>query len=195
MDRLQQALDRFDAENARDPNLEIADGAGHPRELLYARRLTEWVLQLAPQASESLRLAARCQHLCRWKIPRDSHPRTRAGYLRWRNELQQFHARRSAEILRELGYGEETVERVRALNLKENFPADAESRVLEDALCLVFLEFQLADLAGKTAEDKMINAVQKAWQKMTPLAREKALALPLGEKERKLIERALQPPA
>ena len=40
--------------------------------------------------------------------------------------------------------------------------------MLEDALCLVFLEYQLADLAAKTAEDKTINALQKSWQKMTP---------------------------
>jgi hypothetical protein len=193
MDRLQQALDRFDAENARDPNIEIADGAGYPRELLYARRLTAWVLKLAPAASENLRLAARCQHLCRWMIPRRSQPLTRAGYLRWRNELKQFHARRAEEILREVGYETEVIDRVRALNLKENFPADAESRVLEDALCLVFLEFQFAELAGRTAEDKIINAVQKTWQKMTPAAHELALALPLGAKESELIQRALRP--
>jgi hypothetical protein len=197
MERLQQALDRFDAENARDPNLEIAGGAGYPRELLYARRLTRWVLRLAPDASESLRLAARSQHLCRWMIPRDTQPATRAGYLRWRNELKQFHARRAAEILRELGYDDAMIERVRALNLKQNFPGDPECRILEDALCLVFLEFQFAALAAKTPPDKIINAVQKSWQKMTPAAREQALALPLGAKEKALIERALAllPPA
>ncbi len=162
------------------------------RELLYARRLTEWVLKLAPEASQSLRLAARCQHLCRWMIPRETQPMTRAGYLRWRNELKHFHARRAAEILREVGYGPEIIDRVRDLNLKKNFPADSESRILEDALCLVFLEFQFANLARKTAEDKLVNAVQKTWLKMTPAARERALALPLGAKERGLIERALR---
>ncbi|MGA2177330.1 MAG: DUF4202 domain-containing protein [Verrucomicrobiota bacterium] len=192
MDRLQQALDRFDAENARDPNVEMAGGAGYPRELLYARRLTDWVLKLAPEASEGLRLAARCQHLCRWMIPRETQPLTRAGYLRWRNELKQFHARRSAGILREAGYSAEMIDRVRDLNLKKNFPEDPESRILEDALCLVFLEFQFAGLARKTDEDKILNAVRKTWQKMTPAARERALALPLGAKERELIQRALR---
>jgi hypothetical protein len=172
--------------------MEIAGGAGYPRELLYSRRLTDWVLKLSPEASESLRLAARCQHLCRWMIPRETQPMTRAGYLRWRNELKEFHARRSAEILREVGYPEEIIEQVRALNLKRHFPDDPQSRVLEDALCLVFLEFQFADLAGKTPLAKVINAVQKTWQKMTPAARERALALPLGKKERDLMARALR---
>jgi hypothetical protein len=90
-----------------------------------------------------------------------------------------------------VGYGEEMIAKVRDLDLKKNFPADAESRVLEDALCLVFLEFQLAALARRTAEDKLINAVRKSWEKMTDAARERALALPLGLAERRLIEHAL----
>jgi hypothetical protein len=192
MGAFEKAIERFDAENARDPNLESDGGVQHPRELLYALRLTDWVLKLAPAASESLRLAARCQHICRWTIPRETYPMTRAGYLRWRNDLKQFHARKSSEILREAGYGEEMIDKVRDLNLKKNFPADTESRILEDALCLVFLEFQFADLARKTAEDKIINAVQKTWQKMTPAAHEHALALPLGPEEKRLIQRALE---
>jgi len=192
MDAFEKAIERFDAENARDPNLESAGGIQYPRELLYARRLTDWVLKLAPEASESLRLAARCQHICRWMIPRESYPMTRAGYLRWRNDLKQFHARKSAEILREAGYEKEIVDKVSDLNLKKNFPAEAESRILEDALCLVFLQFQFADLARKTAPGKIINAVQKTWQKMTPAAHEQALALPLRPEEKGLIQQALK---
>jgi hypothetical protein len=191
MDAFQKAIERFDAENGRDPNIEVEGGVPQPRELLYARRLTEWVLRLAPEASESLRLAARCQHICRWVIPRESFPMSRLGYLRWRNELKQFHAKKSEAILRDAGYGEETIAKVRDLNLKKNFPADAEGRVLEDALCLVFLEYQLAALARKTTEEKLINAVRKSWEKMTDAARQRALALPLGPAERQLIERAL----
>ena len=121
MDFFQKAIERFDAENGRDPNAEIDGGVPHPRELLYARRLTEWVLRLAPGTSEALRLAARCQHICRWTIPREAYPITRAGYLRWRNDLKQFHASKSGAILREVGYGEEMIAKVRDLNLKKHF--------------------------------------------------------------------------
>jgi dTDP-glucose pyrophosphorylase len=187
------AIGKFDAENARDPNTEVCRGIPRPRELLYAERLTEWVLRLAPDAPEALRLAARCQHICRWMIPRQSQPMTRPGYLRWRAELKEFHAQTAARILRQAGYGDEIIEKVRDLNLKRNFPGDPESRVLEDALCLVFLEFQFAGLACKMEEDKMIRTVQKTWQKMTAAAQARALALPLGPKERALVQRALQP--
>ena len=189
--RFRESILRFDELNAADPNREMADGLPQPRELLHARRLSDWVMTLAPEASEPLRLASRCQHLCRWEIPRANYELTRAGYHQWRNELKRFHAGKSSEVLRAAGYPEEVVARVRDLNLKKNFPADAESRVLEDALCLVFLQFQFADLALKTDEAKVINALQKSWHKMTPQARDYALKLGYGARERELLQRAL----
>jgi hypothetical protein len=189
--RFEAALRRFDQENARDPNTELVDGAPQPRELVYARWLTEWVLRLCPEASEPLRLAARCQHLCRWQIPRSTYPMTRAGYLQWREALKKFHAQKAGEILRAVGYDEATIRRVEELNLKKHFPHDPETRVLEDALCLVFLERQLADLAARTPEDKLINALRKSWEKMTPAARAEALKLPLGPREKALLQKAL----
>jgi hypothetical protein len=185
------ALRRFDEENSRDPNRETAAGIAYPRELLYAQRLTAWVLRLCPDASEELRLAARCQHLRRWESPREKYPMTRAGYLKWRADLKKFHAEKSGEILREVGYDDGTIRRVQDLNLKKNFPADANARTLEDALCLVFLEFQFAALAAKSDDDKMINALQKSWAKMTETARTEALRLSCGEREKALLQRAL----
>jgi hypothetical protein len=186
--KFEAALRRFDEENSRDPNSENSQ----PRELLYAQRLTGWVLKLCPGASEELRLAARCQHICRWQNPRENYPMTRAGYLKWRADLKKFHAEKSGAILREVGYDNETIRRVQDLNLKKNFPNDPETRTLEDALCLVFLEFQLADLAAKTAEDKTINALQKSWAKMTEAARAETLKLNYGEREKALLQRALK---
>lgn len=186
-EKFSAVLRRFDEENSRDPNLEN----GQPHELLYAQRLTNWILRLAPNASEELRLAARSQHICRWQIPRENYPMTRAGYLKWRADLKKFHAEKSGEILREVGYDEKTISRVQDLNLKKNFPNDSETRTLEDALCLVFLEFQFAALAAKSDGDKMINALQKSWTKMTDAARAEALKLNYGAREKTLLQRAL----
>ncbi len=188
-DKFAAAIRRFDEENARDPHPED----GQPRELLYARRLTDWVLKLRPDAGEALRLAARAQHICRWQSPRENYPMTRAGYLRWRADLKKFHAEKSGAILREVGYDDATIRRVQELNLKKDFPADAEGRVLEDALCLVFLEFQFAALAAKSDDAKMINALRKSWEKMTEAARAEALKLNFGPREKSLIEQALHP--
>ncbi len=187
-EKFQSALRRFDEENSRDPNSEN----GRPRELLYAERLTDWVLKICPDASEPLRLAARCQHICRWQSPRENYPMTRPGYLKWRADLKKFHAEKSGAILCEVGCDEETIRRVQELNLKKNFPVDAECRVLEDALCLVFLEFQFAALAAKSDDEKMVNALKKSWGKMTEFARAEALKLNFGEREQKLIAAALK---
>jgi hypothetical protein len=191
--RFEAALCLFDEQNARDPNIENVDGQLSPRELLYARWLTDWVLRLQPEASEPLRLAARCQHLCRWEIPRSAYPLDKPGYLRWRADLKKFHAEKSGAILRRVGYDEATIQRVQDLNLKKNFPTDPEVCVMEDALCLVFLERQFAELAARSDDDKMINALQKSWKKMTRAAHAEALKLNYGPREKALIEKALAP--
>ena len=191
--RFEAALRRFDEENARDPNVERVAGVAHPRELIYAQWLTEWVLKLCPEASEPLRLAARCQHLCRWMVPRASYPMTRAGYLKWREGLKHFHAQKAGDILHEVGYPEEVIARVQSLNLKRDLAQDPEVQVIEDALCLVFLEHQFGDLASKTADDKMVNALRKAWKKMTPAAQALALKLSYGPHQQALLDQALKP--
>jgi hypothetical protein len=189
--RFAQAIRRFDDENSRDPHREVADGTDHPRELLYAQRLTDWVIRLAPDASETLLLAARSQHLCRWEIPRSSYEMTRAGYLRWRAELKEFHAKKSAEILREVGYPEEVITQVQELNRKKNLGRDPECQVLEDALCLVTLEFQLEDLIAKTEAEKMVSILQKTWKKMSSQAHAEALKLSYSEGAKALLGKAL----
>jgi hypothetical protein len=189
--RFSQAVARFDVENGRDPNQVVVDGITHPQELLYAIRLTDWVIRLQPDASEQLLLAARCQHICRWTIPRRNYEMNRAGYLRWRAELKQFHARKSEEILREVGYDEEMITRVRELNLKKNLGRDPECQVLEDALCLVTLQYQLSDLVAKTDPVKMVEILRKTWKKMSPAAHTAALKLGYADAEKALLGRAL----
>jgi hypothetical protein len=189
--RFSEAIRRFDEANGRDPHLIFVDGVDQPHELVYARRLTEWVLRLQPNASKPLLLAARSQHICRWLVPRSSYEMTRAGYLRWRNDLKLLHAKRSAEILREVGYDETTIARVVELNLKKGLGHDQECQVLEDALCLVTLQYQLADLMAKTDPDKMVGILRKTWKKMSDAARTEALALPFTESENALIQKAL----
>jgi hypothetical protein len=189
--RFEDAIRRFDEANSLDPNTEVSDGVARPRELLYAEWLTNWVKRLSPEASETLLLAARCQHLCRWEIPRSSYEMTRSGYLRWRAELKELHARKSGEILRAVGYPEEVIAKVQELNRKKNLGRDPECQVLEDALCLVTLEFQLDDLIGKTDAEKMVVILQKTWKKMSPQAHEEALKLSYSEEAKVLLGKAL----
>ena len=154
-------------------------------------RSSAWVERLSPNASEPLRLAARAQHICRWESPRESYAPGRVGYLQWREDLKQFHAEKAGAILAAVGYDDATIDRVQHLIRKRNFPRDEEGRILEDALCLVFLETQFAATVEKTGADKMIGILQKTWRKMTPQAQEIARTMPMSESCRALVAQAL----
>ena len=178
--RFARAIARFDAANAEDPHHDSEDGRESPKELLYAERLTAMLERFAPDASEVLRLAARCQHIQRWKIPRDDYPMTRVGYQRWRMRLRDFHADLAGAILRESGYGDATIARVRSLIRKEALKTDAEAQALEDVVNLVFLESYLEEFVVKHAgydTAKFFDIVTKTAKKMSVRGREAALTL------------------
>ena len=102
--RFERAIAALDAANRQDPNREPTDRGPAPKELLYAQHMTRWLDRLYPEASDALRLAARCQHIERWRIPRSDYPMDRAGYLTWRRDLKVFHAERGGQILASIGY-------------------------------------------------------------------------------------------
>lgn len=189
--KFRNAVKRFDEENAKDPNLEMVEGKEVPHELVDAQRLTNWVLKLDPQASEPLQLAARCQHICRWKMPRSEYPEGKAGYLKWRKDLKSFHADKAAEILKEVGYKPKVLERVRQLNLKKGLAKDPEVQLLEDALCLVFLEYEFAEFCERKDDEMMVRILKKTWAKMSDRGREEAGCLSYNEHQQGLLQRAI----
>ena len=189
--RLHAALARFDAANAEDPNVIVVNGRPRPKELVYAEQMTAWLHRLEPSPSEVLQLAARAQHLRRWEIPRDTYPEGRAAYHRWRTTLQQFHAETAGRIMKDVGYDDATIARVQALLKKQQLKTDPETQLLEDVVCLVFLENYFADFAREHDEEKVIGIVRKTWGKMSERGRSAALKLDLPEEARRLVQRAL----
>ena len=190
-EQFDRAIERFDAANREDPNREVADGVEQPKELLYARRMTACLDRFCPDAPEVVRLAARCQHIRRWTIPRTDYPEGRNGYRRWRTDLARFHASTAAAILREVGYDDATVARVESLLRKERLKTDPHVQLLEDVICLVFLEHYLSDFVPKHDEEKPLGVLRKTWPKMSDRGRQAALELNLSAELRALIERAL----
>jgi Domain of unknown function (DUF4202) len=189
--RFEAALAAFDRANAEDPNREVVDGVPRPRELVQAERLYAWVERLEPSASEPARLAARCQHIRRWEIPRSDYPKDRVGYLRWRTALGRFHADAAARILGEHGYERRTIDAVRIINLKQGLKTNPDTQLIEDALCLSFLEHEFEAFAAKHPEATVLGILRKTWQKMTPRGRTAALGLKLSGNARRLLDLAL----
>src|SRR2546429_8753974 len=134
--RLEDVIAAIDAANENDPNTIEVDGRRQPAELVYGRRMNATLARMAPTASEPLRIAVRGQHIERWTSPRQRYPEGRVGYLRWRKDLQDFHARRIAEIMAAAGYDPDAIARVGALVRKERLKADAEAQMLEDVACI-----------------------------------------------------------
>jgi len=190
-DRFTAAISRIDAANATDPNHEIFQGQRQPKELIYSQRMSDWLNRLDPAASEALRLAAHGQHICRWTVPRNSFPMDRPGYHRWRSVCQRMHAEKLAEILRAVDYDEATVNRVQSLVRKERLKLDPESQLLEDVICLVFLENYFADFSRQHNETKLIDIVRKTWKKMSLRGQHAALLLPLSNETKSIVEKAL----
>lgn len=191
MSRLQQTLAAFDAANQQDPNLESVNGDMVAKEWIYAQRMTARLHLFCNSPSETLQLATRAQHICRWMIPRGDYPMDRAGYKKWRTDLALFHGETAGKIMAEQGYDDESIQRVKDLLLKRGLKRDDEVQALEDVICLVFLEFYLEDFAQKHDEDKLIDIIRKTWNKMSDAGHEAALKLPLSPEMLKLVTKAL----
>jgi Domain of unknown function (DUF4202) len=191
MSKLDNAFEKFDSYNKEDPNKLVWNDIEYPAEYFYAIALYNWVRKLEPAASEALQLASRSQHIGRWKIPRASFPRNKAGYLNWRTTLARFHAETAGELMKEVDYDEETISTVKHIILKQNIKTDHEVQVMENALCLVFLEFQYKDFLSNHDEEKVIRIIRKSWNKMSQPGRDAALKLDYDIKGKALLESAL----
>lgn len=189
---LAEAFRLFDAANSEDPTLEPGpDGKPVPKELLYAHRMTACLARVAPDASDAVQLAARCQHIRRWVIPRADFPLTRPGYHQWRNTLKKYHAELAGQLLAQAGCAPALITRVQELVQKLRLKEDPEVQLLEDVICLVFLEYYFLPFAAQHPAEKVIEIVQKTWPKMTERGHALALQLPFSPEALALISKAL----
>lgn len=177
MTLFQNASEWIDAANAQDPNIEIYQSQTYPKELLYSNRMYERLMDFHPNASEEIQLATKAQHICRWKMPRESYPMDRVGYLKWREDLKKFHAKTTGEILTKAGYSQEFIDRVSFLIEKKLLKKDEETQLLEDVICLVFLEFYLDPFVQKHDTEKLKNIILKTWNKMSEAGHQEALKI------------------
>lgn len=188
--RLEKAIELIDARNADDPNTLVIRGERRPKEQAHAEMVFERVKRLRPDAGEALLLAARAHHVRRWTIPRSSYAEGRVPYLQWRNALKEVHAAELRAAMTVAGYDAATIDRAEFIVRKRDLTRDGEIRVLEDAICLVFLETQFHDVAARLDRAKMIDVLRKTIRKMSPAGISAALALDLAPEDRALLGEA-----
>jgi hypothetical protein len=189
--KFEQALSAIDAAHAEDPNKITIHGRETAYELHYAQKMSHYLTQREPAASEELRLAIRAQHLRRWEVSRSSYPMTKLGYHSWRTFLKKRQAELAAGICRQCGYSEEECERIAGLIRKENLKSDEETQVLEDVACLVFLDDQFEEFERAHDEEKIVAILRKTWGKMSDRGHQLALQIEMSERTRGLVEKAL----
>ncbi|KAI0157234.1 hypothetical protein GGR57DRAFT_461304 [Xylariaceae sp. FL1272] len=191
------ALQSIDGEHAEDPRTVPSRDGSKPQELAYAQQMTQWLAKRCPDAAPTLQLACRAQHLRRWEIPRTTFPITRPGYLTWRSKQKAIAAERVKVLLSSPTLPSpipaEDIERVAALVRKENLATDAETQVLEDVACLVFLDGQLDDFEKRAdiEEGKVVRILRKTWGKMSERGRELALGMDFSGRAESLVKMAL----
>ncbi|MES0883474.1 DUF4202 domain-containing protein [Roseibium sp. SCP14] len=171
MTRLESALNAVDTANTGDPN----DDDGQPAALVYGQRMSSELERLFPNASDSLRIAARGQHIERWSIARNSYPEGKAGYHAWRRDLAAHHAERVGAIMADAGYSEDDIAAAGRMLRKEGIKKHADVQALEDVICFVFLKWYFAPFAAKHSEDKVQGIVEKTARKMSENARHRVL--------------------
>lgn len=179
MDAHARARELIDLVHAADPK---RTPDGRAAEIVYADRMEAWVARLVPAATPLLRLAARCQHLERWSVPRATFPEGKAGYLKWRQSLYKKQAERAKGLLLQAGLSAAEADEAATWVAKTALKTNPGTQALEDAACLVFLENEIADFAAQHAdypEAKFVDIIRKTWKKMSPAAQSAALGLNL----------------
>lgn len=165
-ERFNAAIALFDAANAQDPNRD----EGLPKELLYARRMTDMIGRFAPEASEIAQLAVRAQHIQRWTVPRSNYPLGKPGYFAWRTGLYRFHAETAGELMRQAGYDDAMIAAVKVAISKQDIKTNPDTQMLEDVSSLVFIEHYMLGFASQKAdysEEKWLGIIRKTWKKMS----------------------------
>lgn len=193
MDAYLRARELVDRAHREDPG-RAADG--RPAELVYADRMEEWVARVEPSAGPILRLAARCQHLERWLVPRGSFPAGRPGYLAWRRSLYTKQAERARQLLLSAGVPADEAADAATWVSKTGLRTNPGTQALEDAAVLVFLESEIEAFAAQHTEyarEKFVEIVRKSWRKMSPRAQELALGLELSAPVAALVREAAGP--
>jgi hypothetical protein len=187
------ARELIDAAHSLDPQ---CSSSGIPAELLYADRVEAWVKRLLPEASPLLLLAARCQHLERWKTPRSSYPEGKAGYLAWRRFLYTQQADRARELLQQAGVPAGEIDEAYDWISKTNLKSNSGTQALEDAAILVFLENEITAFIAQHEDyprEKFIDILRKSWRKLSSAGQAAAGCLELPPDIASLVQEALMP--
>lgn len=183
--RWRGAITAFTRHHAEDPRTIERDGITTTVSLDYHARVSAWMRRLDAGAPLPARLAALAQHVRRFEMPRTAYPAGPQGYKRWRSTALLRHAEIARTELVALGYPDEIVTHTCDAILKKTLAHDPIAALLEDAVCLRFVQDELTQFATDqqaAGKDRaaLHTIVAKTWAKMSDAGKRAAPALLAG---------------
>jgi hypothetical protein len=106
--------------------------------------------------------------------------------------LKFHHARIAEGIMLACDYDVHTIEIVKFLLLKRELQQNPETQLLEDVICLVFIEHYLADFAAQHEPEKVVDIVRKTMKKMTHRAIVATSSLNLSNDVKDILQKAAE---
>ncbi len=176
--KLEKIIARIDVLNNQDPNFTEIQYMKIANEHLYSQRMSELLsFYCVGEPPELVSIACRAQHIQRWTISRHDFPEGRTGYLDWRKELKVFHAKTTANLMKDYDYSEQEIVQVSNMLTKHDIKNDPATQVVEDIACLVFIKYYFEPFVQKFEQKKLLSIVRKTWAKMSDKGHQLALEL------------------
>ena len=162
-----KAVELINSVHNQDPNSETIDGVDIKAELLYSQRMLDILQKVQPNASLELQLAAQCQHISRWSIPRTTFSMDKKGYYQWRAAIMEHQLSVTSSVLKQAEINEQSIEIVVDTLKNKADKTNINASIIEDTACLTFIKWYLVPFAGQFDPEKAKVILQKTVGKMS----------------------------
>lgn len=161
------AVELINTVHNQDPNTETVDGDEIMAELLYSQRMLSILEKVQPNASFGLKLAAQCQHIGRWSIPRATFSMDKKGYYQWRAAIMEHQLTVSTSTLKQAGIEDDDISIIADALKNKADKSNINASIIEDTACLTFIKWYLVPFAGQFDPEKAKVILQKTANKMS----------------------------
>jgi hypothetical protein len=167
LEQYKTATELIDSVHYQDPSTETIDGVEIKAELLYSNRMLAVLEKVAPDASFELKLAAKCQHISRWSIPRATFPVGKKGYYDWRAAIMAHQLNVSTSVLKQAEINDQSIEIIVDVLKNKADKTNQNASIIEDTACLTFIKWYLVPFTGQFDAAKAKIILQKTAGKMS----------------------------
>ena len=123
--------------------------------------------KVQPNASLELQMAAQCQRISRWSIPRTTFSMDKKGYYQWRAAIMEHQLSVTSSVLKQAEINQQSIEIVVDTLKNKADKTNINASIIEDTACLTFIKWYLVPFAGQFDPEKAKVILQKTANKMS----------------------------